>query len=440
MIRAFRKYIEKQKLLKPNDIVIVGVSGGADSVALLHLLARSGYTCIVAHCNFHLRGDESDCDEDFSRQVAATLHIPFHKIDFDTQNHAHHEHISIEMAARELRYRWFEQLRVEQEAQAIAVAHHRDDSVETVLLNLTRGTGIRGLTGIRPRNGHVIRPLLPFGQNEILAWLSENGLEYRTDSSNLSDEYTRNFLRLRILPLLEELNPSVRDAIARTAAHLSDVETLYADLIEKERARITPSEKKISIPALMQSPAPRTVLYELIKPYGFTRSLASSIFESLKGTPGKIFYATESSYRIVKDRDYLLIAPQAEKDDAVYYLHAGDSIHHPIRLTAQQKTVDAYLRIEKKKTVAGFDCDKLTFPLTLRRWRPGDRFIPFGMSGRKKLSDYFTDHKFSHLQKEQTWLLCSGDDIIWIVGERIDDRYKVSKTTKNTLIVVFFDG
>ncbi|MDR0758255.1 MAG: tRNA lysidine(34) synthetase TilS, partial [Tannerella sp.] len=223
MTRAFRKYIEKHNLLKLTDTVVVGVSGGADSVALLHLLARADYTCVVAHCNFHLRGDESDGDAHFTMQTAGALHFPFHKIDFDTQNHATRNRISIEMAARELRYRWFEQLRAEQHAQAIAVAHHRDDSVETVIHNIVRGTGIRGLTGIHPKNGYIIRPLLPFGRDEILAWLSENQIEYRTDSSNFSDEYTRNFIRMHVLPLLEKLNPSVREAIARTAAHLSDV-------------------------------------------------------------------------------------------------------------------------------------------------------------------------------------------------------------------------
>ncbi|MDR1602586.1 MAG: tRNA lysidine(34) synthetase TilS [Tannerella sp.] len=439
MIRAFRKYIETHKLLNPNDTVVAGVSGGADSVALLHLLARSGYACVVAHCNFHLRGDESDGDEHFTMQTADALHFPFHKIDFDTQNHASQNRISIEMAARELRYRWFEQLRVGQHAQAIAVAHHRDDSIETVIYNIVRGTGIRGLTGIHPKNGHIIRPLLPFGRNEILAWLSDNQIEYRTDSSNFSDEYARNFIRLHVLPLLEKLNPSVRETIARTAAHLSDVEKLYAGMMEKERIRIAPENGKISIRELMQSAAPQTVLYELIKPYGFTRTLACAIFESLDGEPGKIFHAVESSYLIVKDRDYLLLAPRTEKTETVYRIHADEYVRQPVRLHLRQKTVDASFRVEKNKTVACLDCDKLTFPLTLRKWKPGDWFVPFGMYGRKKLSDYFIDHKLSHIQKDQVWLLCNGEDIVWIVGERIDERYKITGTTKNALIVFFFD-
>jgi tRNA(Ile)-lysidine synthase len=440
MIQAFNRYIEQYQLLKPNGKVIVGVSGGADSAALLHLLARSDYDCVAAHCNFHLRGDESDRDEQFAKQLAAGLHLPFHKTDFDTQGHASKNHISTEMAARELRYQWFEQLRNEQQAQAIAVAHHRDDSIETVILNLIRGTGIRGLTGIHPKNGYVVRPLLPFDRNEILAWLAENQIAYCTDSSNLSDEYTRNFIRLRVLPLLEELNPSVRDAIARTSAHLSDVEKLFAGLIEHERTRIAPEKTKISIPDLMQSAAPRTVLYELIKPYGFTRTLAGAIFDALDGEPGKLFYAAEPPfYRIIKDRDCLLIAPQPENDETVYRIHANESLRQPIYICTKQRAADASFRVEKKKTAACFDCDKLIFPLILRKWKHGDWFIPFGMQGRKKLSDYFTDHKFSRIRKQQTWLLCSGGDIIWIVGERVDERYKINKTTKNILTAHFFE-
>jgi len=439
MIQTFKRYIKQHQLLTPGGKVIVAVSGGADSVALLHLLARSGYACIVAHCNFHLRGDESDRDETFTKQLADGLSLPFYKTDFDTHSHANKKHISIEMAARELRYEWFEQLRSEHRAQAIAVAHHRDDSIETVILNLIRGTGIRGLTGIHPKNGFVVRPLLPFDRNEILAWLAENQSSYCTDSSNLSDEYTRNFIRLRVLPLLEELNPSVRDALARTSTYLSDMEKLYAAMIEHERERIAPDKTKISIPELMQSAAPQTVLYELIRPYGFTRTLAADLFDALEGEPGKLFYAAEPPfYQIIKDRDHLLIAPRTDTEEPPCLIHADESLLQPIRLRTQQRAIDAAYSVEKKKTTACFDYDKLIFPLILRRWKHGDWFIPFGMHGHKKLSDYFTDRKFSSVQKEQTWLLCSGKDIIWIVGERTDERYRINKFTKFALIVKIF--
>jgi tRNA(Ile)-lysidine synthase len=438
MLHKIRTYIEKHGLLCPDDTVIVGLSGGADSVALLHILVQLNYSCIAAHCNFHLRGDESNQDEAFAHQLAISLQIPFYKKDFDTTGYAARKHISVEMAARELRYGWFEELRKSHNAQVIAVAHHRDDSVETVLLNLIRGTGIRGLTGIRPERDTLIRPLLETTRREILDWLEQQGIAYRTDSTNLTDEYTRNYIRLHILPMMETLNPSVREAIARTSGHLSDVETIYTDYIEKERKRLIDSQQRISISRLMQSAVPQTVLYELLKPFGFTRLLSESIFYSLSGEPGKIFYTPESGYQLVKDRDFLLLTPKHPKNETVYTIHAGESIETPIRLTTQKTEKSPDFRIEKNKHVASFDFDKLTFPLTLRTWRRGDRFVPYGMKGRKKLSDYFSDHKFDRNRKEQTWLLCSGLDIIWIVGERPDDRYKVNKITKSIFTVYFF--
>ena len=230
-----RAYIEKYRLLTENRPVLVGVSGGADSIALLTILVESGYSCIAAHCNFHLRGDESLRDEQFVREYARKLDVPFLMTDFDTRKYAADRHLSIEMAARELRYGWFEEQRAATGAQAVAVAHHRDDSVETLLMNLVRGTGIRGMSGIRPRNGFVVRPLLAVSREDILEWLAGRGLTYVTDSTNLSDAYTRNFIRLRVLPLLKEINPSVKDAIARTSEHLSAAEAVYLHVVEEAR-------------------------------------------------------------------------------------------------------------------------------------------------------------------------------------------------------------
>ncbi|MDR3193720.1 MAG: tRNA lysidine(34) synthetase TilS [Tannerella sp.] len=437
MIASVQAYILKHRLLQPAARVIVGVSGGADSVALLHVLTQAGYDCIVAHCNFHLRGAESDCDETFVAQVADSLHLPFHKMDVDTAGYAKRKRISVEMAARELRYRWFEELRSTLRAQAIAVAHHRDDNAETVLLNLMRGTGLRGLAGIRPKNGSLIRPFLSLSRQEILQWLSQRQLTFRTDSSNLSDEYTRNFIRLRILPLMEKVNPSVGETIVRMAGHLSEIEPLYADWIERERARMM-SGDRIDIHELMQSSAPQTILFELIRPYGFTRALSESVFASLRGESGKVFYAADSSCRIIKDRDALLLASVPVKDGRTYTVGVNDTLTLPIGLSTQKKAVDSHFEIEKINTVASLDIKKLAFPLTLRTWRTGDWFIPFGMRGRKKLSDYFTDRKFSVIQKEQTWLLCSGEDIVWIVGERIDNRFRIDKSTTFALVVKFF--
>ena len=437
MLHEIRTYIKKNNLLYTDKPVIVGLSGGADSVALLHVLVRLNFSCIAAHCNFHLRGDESDQDAVFAQQIADSLNTPFYKTDFDTIGYAEQKHISLEMAARELRYEWFEKLRIAHEAQAIAVAHHRDDSVETVLLNLIRGTGIRGLSGLRPVRDSIIRPFLETTRQTILDWLNQQCIIYRTDSSNLSDEYTRNFIRLHILPMMEVLNPSVKEAIARTAGHLSEVEAIYIDFIKKERQRLIDNQQRISISDLMQSVAPQTVLYELIKPFGFTRLLSESVYNSLSCEPGKVFYTPDFNYQLLKDRDFLLVSTRQAKEEKIYTIHANDSIETPIRLKTQKTTKTPDSRIDKSTSVASFDFDKLTFPLTLRTWRKGDWFVPLGMNGRKKLSNYFCDHKFDRNRKEKTWLLCCGPSIIWIIGQRMDDRYKIEESTKNMLIIHF---
>lgn len=432
-----RAYIEKYQLLTENRPVLVGVSGGADSIALLTILVELGYSCIAAHCNFHLRGEESLQDERFTKEYVEKLQIPFVKIDFETEQYAAENHLSIEMAARELRYRWFEEQRVHWGAQAIAVAHHRDDNVETFLMNLIRGTGIRGLSGIQPKNGFVVRPMLAVSREEIQNWFAKRNLSYVTDSTNLSDAYTRNFIRLRILPLLEEVNPSVKKAIARTSEHLAATEAIYLQVIEEARKEVFDSENRLSIAALMKYPAPNAVLYELLKVYGFSRSVVEDIYSSLTKESGKVFFS--SSFRLIKDRDYLLFSPLVKEEIQEYILN-GDEKEWigPIELSFESVVITTDFQIRKEKNIAYFDADKLTFPLTLRKWQEGDWFIPFGMKGRKKLSDYFSDRKFSRLEKEQTWLLCSGDTIIWIVGERSDNRFCLDKMTKRALVVNFF--
>lgn len=438
MVQTVQRYIDKYNLLKRNDKIVVGLSGGADSVALIHVLKQLDYTCIAAHCNFHLRGEEADQDERFAQETAKSLHILYEKKDFDTIRYAESHHLSIEMAARQLRYQWFETLRKTYSAQAIAVAHHQDDSVETVLLNLIRGTGIRGLRGIKPKNGYVIRPLLAVNRAEIILWLEQQKLTYRSDSSNFSDIYTRNVIRRQLLPLMEKINPSVREAILRTSKHLSDTEVIYQHAIEQERSRLMYDERQISISELLKSPAPQTVLYELIRSYGFTRTLSQEIFHALRGESGKLFYAPDTDYHILKDRDFLIISDKKEKDETIYPVKINETLDCPIRLSTEEKAIDHTFVVDRKKHVATFDRDKINEPLTIRTWRKGDWFIPFGMRGKQKLSDYFSDHKFSRLQKENTWLLCCGNDILWIIGERTDNRYRVEASTKKILIATVF--
>ena len=415
-IRKIAQYIEREQLFKKEDKILVALSGGADSVALLRLLLSSGYACEAAHCNFHLRGTESDRDEEFVRQLCKEQQVNLHIIHFDTKNMAQERHISIEMAARELRYNWFEKLRIECNATVVAVAHHQDDSVETLLLNLIRGTGINGLKGIRPKNGHVVRPLLCANRMEITDYLDSIHQDYVTDSTNLQDEYTRNKIRLNLLPMMQEINPSVKESILTTAENLSNVATIYKKGIEEGKKRVLTPEG-IHIEALKQEPAPETLLFEILYPLGFNAAQVKDIYRSLDGQPGKTF--TVSEWRVLKDRNYLLIK-------------ANQEIAKPI-LQIKECTYTTDFIISHNKNTACFDAEKLQHPLCLRLWKQGDIFVPFGMKGRKKVSDYMTDCKFSLLQKEQQWVLCCGEDIIWLVGERVDNRFRIDKNTRKIL-------
>ena len=424
------RFIQRHGLLTGKRLVLVGLSGGADSVALLGVLVRLGYPCRALHCNFHLRGDESDRDEVFARQFADSLGVPFLKVDFDTRGYAAIHQESIEMAARSLRYRWFEEQRQAFNAEAIAVAHHRDDSVETLLMNLLRGSGIRGLGGIRPRNGQVVRPLLAVSRAEIEEWLQTQGWDYVTDSSNLSDAYTRNFIRLRVLPLLEQLNPAARETIARSAAHLSAAEQLYAYTVEEARKVVFVSADSLSIEALMRYPSPETLLYEWLRPLGFSRIVVGELFESLTGLSGKQFYS--ATHQVLKDRDRLYIAPLQEPSawQPIEIPVATGELTQPLHLSFQLMKRTSDFQLERASDTAYFDAEKLPGRLTLRLPQTGDWFVPFGMRGRKKLSDFFADQKMNRWEKLRQPLLCAGESIVWVVGRRADDRFRVGEETK----------
>ena len=314
--KKIEQYIDQEKLFTREDKILVTLSGGADSVALLRLLLDMGYTCEAAHCNFHLRGDESVRDEMFVRELCLQLVVPLHVQHFQTMEEAEKRHISIEMAARELRYAWFEQLRLQQGADVIAVAHHKDDSVETLLLNLIRGTGINGLLGIRPKNGNIVRPLLCLDRKEITEYLQEIEQSYVTDSTNLQDEYTRNKIRLSLLPLMQEINPSIKESLLRTSEHLNDAALLYKKGIEEGKQKVQ-TEQGILISALLREPAPETLLFEILSPLGFNSAQIKDIFTSLNGQPGKIFLSGE--WRVIKDRELLLIEPVCSEDASTVF-------------------------------------------------------------------------------------------------------------------------
>jgi len=436
MIRIIRNYIEKQCLLNPESKVIVGFSGGADSVSLLHSLHHLGYDCIAAHCNFHLRGEESDRDAQFAAQFAASLNLPFFKQDFDTLGIAKERGISIEMAARDLRYQWFAELKEEQKADAIAVAHHRDDSIETLLLNLIRGTGIKGLTGIQPRVGCLIRPLLCVSKKEILQYVQAKNLPFITDSSNAQEKIARNKIRLQLIPLLETINPSVRDAIVQTIDNLNEATKIYDAEMEKA-IRAIYTKDSISIPLLKTFPSPESILFELLKNYGFGKEVIRDIYSAMDSQPGKTFYAPD--YCIVKDRDEFLLSPIAGKENAEYEIQMSDSLlEFPFRMKISLQENDPTLEMDKSADIAYLDYEQLQFPLTLRRWKMGDKFRPIGMKSFQKVSDFFTNNKFNKIQKEKTWILTSGKEIVWIVNFRIDDRFKINNATKKCYILKLF--
>lgn len=418
-LKKITQYIERHRLFSQTDKILVALSGGADSVALIRMLSTLGYTCEAAHCNFHLRGAESDRDEQFVRQLCNELHIPLHVTHFNTEQEAQRQHISIEMAARTLRYTWFEELRLTCKASVIAVAHHQDDSVETFLLNLIRGTGIDGLRGIRPQNGYIVRPLLCLSRHEILTYLHDIKQDYVTDSTNLQDEYTRNKIRLNLLPLMQEINPSVKESILQTACHLDDAALLYHQQVTEALTRIRTREG-IDITALIAEPAPETLLFETLHPLGFNASQIADIFRSLQGQPGKQFYS--ETWQVIKDRRLLLIKPRNENDEKP-------------QLEIHEHELTGDFVIPRSKDTACVDAALINAPLTLRHWQSGDTFIPFGMKGKKKISDYLTDRKFSLLQKAQQWVLCCGDNIVWLVGERSDNRYRITKNTKRVLCI-----
>lgn len=430
-ISDVQHYISEHQLLEEGAKVIVGVSGGADSVALLDILYSLKYECIVAHCNFHLRGEESNRDAFFVEELCDRYKLKYERVDFDTEAYATIHSVSIEMAARDLRYNWFEQLRIIHIADRIAVAHHRDDSVETILLNLIRGTGIRGLTGIAPQNGYVVRPLLSAGRQEILDYLKDRELSHVDDSTNSEDLYTRNKIRLNIIPLLETINPSAKEAIVRTAENLSQVETVYNYYIEQVKADIF-RDGMIDIRKLIQYIEPEAILYEILAPYKFNPATIRQVFESLVSQPGKIFYS--ETHKLVRDRGAFILKKRNNMSLESFTIHQEDSfVAYPLKMNVDVIKKEASFEIEKNSNILYLDKNKVQYPLTIRRWHQGDWFIPFGMKGKKKISDYFTDQKYSLFDKEEAWFLCSGDNIVWIIGKRSDDRFKVDSSTKEVL-------
>ena len=420
------KYINKYKLLNPSELYIVALSGGTDSVALLLLLKNAYFNVHAAHCNFHLRGEESDRDEAFCVGLCKELGVELHRAHFDTREYAELHKVSIEMAARELRYKWFEQLREDIGAAGICVAHHRDDSVETVLLNLVRGTGLRGLTGIQPRNGSILRPLLCVSRAEIEAFLAEKGQEYVTDSTNLEADVQRNIVRLEVLPLLRRLNPAVAENIQRTAENLAEAQQVLNVTI----ANIN-SSKILELSKLEKSGSSEYLAFEWLKKYGFNGDQVRQILDAETGR----IVSSATGYDVLKDRGRLIVEPALQPFKSMRIPEEGTYIlDEKTRFSVRKKPV----YVSKEANIATLDAAKVSFPLTIRRVEDGDWMQPYGMKGRKLLSDLMTDLKMTVFEKRRRLVVVDNQGIVvWLVGLRTDQRVAVGDHTKEVLEFVF---
>ncbi|MFA6199759.1 MAG: tRNA lysidine(34) synthetase TilS [Bacteroidales bacterium] len=432
MVKQFKKYIEEHNLFNQDDVILLAVSGGIDSMVLCDLFLKSGYKFSIAHCNFHLRGEESNRDESFVTEYATRNNIKLHKKGFDTYGYMKDNGKSLEMSARELRYDWFYEILEEYNYSFIATGHHIDDSIETVLINLLRGTGIAGLHGILQKVNKVIHPLLFIGRKEITEYQKANKLEFVEDSTNATTQYTRNKIRHELIPLMKEISPNFQRTIIKEIDRFRETEEVFRFLIDKAKKELIEVENKqikISIEKIKALKPQNIYLYELLCEYGFNESTINSIQEALDENSGKQFYS--ETHRLIKDREYLIIAENKQDSIKEYHINQDQtSITHPLNLQIEILKDLSFVKIPKVKEIAMLDSDELVFPLVLRKWDKGDSFFPYGMKAEKKISDYYINLKYSIIDKENQWLLCSGKDIVWVVGQRIDDRYKITDKTK----------
>ena len=448
-----RRFASVHELFVYGGKYIVALSGGADSVSLLfvlkHLEHELGIGVEAAHCNFHLRGAESVRDEEFCKQLCDRLSVPLHLIHFDTQAYADLHRVSIEMAARDLRYGYFENLRRDIEAQDICVAHHRDDSVETVLLNLVRGTGLRGLRGIQPRNGNIIRPLLSLSREDIVQYLDALGESYVTDSTNLHNDMKRNKIRLDVMPLLRELNPSVSQSIFESSLRVGEALKVFDEAMKRNIADVTatspshhltispPHHLVISVERLKKQPSPEYTLHEILSSYGFTSAQIEQIYGSLDTcSAGKII--ASDSHELAFDRGSLLVQPRTNVADSARSMRIPETGTYVFSDSLKIKVAaedcgDDYVPSRAADCVC-LDASDIKFPLMLRHIEQGDRFVPFGMNGMKLVSDYLTDRKKNVFEKRAQLVVTDAQQrIVWLVGERTDNRFRISKETSKAL-------
>ncbi|MGK6352173.1 tRNA lysidine(34) synthetase TilS [Parapedobacter sp. DT-150] len=436
----FIQYLQEQALCQPGERILLAVSGGKDSVLMTHLFAGAGYAIGIAHCNFGLRGEASDGDEALVTRLAGAMDVPCYVTAFDTEEYAREHGISIQMAARELRYAWLETIRATQGYDHIAVGQHRNDHVETLLLNLVRGTGLGGLRGIQPKRDHIIRPLLFLDAEEVQAYVQEQGLAYRDDASNFSTKYARNKIRLEVIPKLKELNPGLERTIAESMARFADAYTVLQAYIDELRGRLlvqrVPGEWHLPIAELMVLHPRQFMFYELLRPFGFTEAVVGDLARTLPGTPGKYF--TSPSHVLHIDRKELVLTSLETEDHSEAIIeNAGDSVRWGTYRFESGWSTDTI--ISKVPHAVQLDADKVTFPIRIRAWQEGDAFRPLGMKGTKKLSDFFVSLKIPIYWKHAVPVVVDGHgDILWVAPFRMDDRYKITDETKKVVTLACF--
>ena len=435
---AFRNHINKNLPFLKDKNLLIAVSGGIDSVVLTHLLKKLKFRFELAHCNFKLRGKESNKDEQFVLSLAKKINVPSHTIQFETESYAREKSISTQMAARELRYSWFQELCLKNSLDYILTAHHKEDILETVLMNLTRGTGLDGLTGIPEMNGNIIRPMLPFTRNDIIVYASRNKIQWREDQSNSSIKYARNKIRHKVVPVLKELNPNLLSTFDQTLDHLKGSKRMLEDHIERvfrKTSIIKGNAIHFNIKKLKKLSIPKNYLYEILHTYGFTEF--NDIGRLLDAQTGKLVLSP--THQLLRNRGELILSPlNSEKKLHYEILESTVKMNTPLRLRLKKYKLNAnneslFEKLVKKENSILVDSDLLSFPLTLRKWQSGDFFYPIGLEGKKKISKFFKDEKMSLNDKENIWLLCSGEDIVWVVGKRLDDRFKITSMSSNAL-------
>jgi tRNA(ile)-lysidine synthetase len=458
MLNKVKRFIASEHLLRVDALYLVALSGGADSVALLLCLKELGYRVEAVHCNFRLRGEESMRDERFCEELCQRENIPLHKVHFDTQSYADLHKVSIEMAARELRYHYFFQLKEALKAEGICVGHHKEDSVETILINLVRGTGLSGLMGIRPRKNDIIRPLLCVTRQEIEDYLRRHASTFVTDSTNLVDDVVRNKIRLNVLPQLAEINPSVTEAILTTANHLSDVEAIVQESLKEALGKAVyffSSESSVSQSSMSKHPfqldlttvrafpSPAYLLFYILKPLGFSSSQIAEMVSHLDGQTGQLWYS--STHELTHDRGFFMVLPREEGEPRTLVIpETGRYVYDEqlsLRLTERTLAPSSIVSFSKNPTIVDLDASSIRFPLTLRRVAEGERFTPLGMRGSQLVSDFLTNLKRNRFEKRnQLVLLDATGTILWVLGLRINDHFKLTPQSTSCLRIEALQG